>query len=183
MRVWPVIRRSDGRPERGSLGGVLVNGKRLPGPDQAGQAPQLGLHEVFSRGKQGQPGTQDPRPQVAGVLGLVHAHRLNHWTDWQAMRPLLLARSKRPTAAARCGQVSYPLGERPGHHLRLRDADRPGAGSRCRRPCSLCHSLARVVAQRQQPAAARHRRHSGPAADRHHRHRELCSAAPNCSRI
>ena len=96
--------------------------------------------------------------QVRKILGLkspefsvsVHAHQAESLDGLAGDAPAAASGREKADGRGEVRQVSYPLGERPGHHLRLRDADRPGAGSRCRRPCSLRHSLARVVAQRQQ---------------------------------
>lgn len=93
----------------GAWEAFLVNGKRLPGLIKLVKAPQLGLHEVFSKG-------QNKDSQVRKILGLKSPEfsvsctliELNHWTDWQAMRPLLLPVEK-ADGRGEVRQVSYPL--------------------------------------------------------------------------
>ena len=93
----------------GTWEAFLVNGQRLPGRIKLVKAPPLGLHEVFSKG-------QSKDTQVRKILGLKSPEfavsctllELEHWTAWQAMRPLLLPVEK-ADGRGEVRQVSYPM--------------------------------------------------------------------------
>lgn len=93
----------------GTWEAFLVNGQRLPGRIKLVKAPVLELHEVHSKGQQ-------KDTQVRKILGLKSPEfavsctllEPQHWTDWQAIQPMLLPVEK-ADGRGEVRQISYPL--------------------------------------------------------------------------